>query len=275
MNNNMFNFNQIGMNYMANPMTDINNQQNQINRKIMNETAQYIRNIIQPYENKIRELEEIIKQKDLEIIVLKQKLNNNFPNINNMNMSPMMMNMNMNPIMMNMNLSNSIIGNMNKQIKDKRILFCLTIIKEKKNEYVECFSDDKASILKEKCNLNEELLSFNYKIIDCDLTIEENGISNGSFIYVVNNAQNLIFQNSNGIKHPISLCEDCPIGMALIYYYIMIGRIDLIMPYNKEEIFFIFNALKIQIHDKTPINKFLNYLPCPIIKVDSYQNITL
>ena len=31
--------------------------------------------LIQNYENKIRELEEIIKQKDFEIIALKQKLN--------------------------------------------------------------------------------------------------------------------------------------------------------------------------------------------------------
>jgi len=265
MANNMFNFNLIGMNYMANPMIGINNQQNQINRNMMDEASQSIRNIIQTYENRIRELEEIIKQKDLEIIALKQKLNNNITNINNMNMNPMMM---------DMNLSNSMIGNMNKQIEDK---FCLTIIKEKKIEYVECFSGDKASILKGKCNLSEELLSFNYKIIDCGLTIKENGINNGSYIYVVNNAQNIIFQNSEGIKNPISLSGDCPIGIALIYYYTMIGRLDLIMSffcYNKEEIFFIFNENKIQIHDKTPINKFLNYLPSPIIKVDSYHSFS-
>ena len=55
---------------------------------MMNETAQNIWNIILPYEAIIRGLEEIIKQKDLEIIFLK-KIKNNIPNINNMNIDPM------------------------------------------------------------------------------------------------------------------------------------------------------------------------------------------
>ena len=101
------------------------------------------------------------------------------------------MKMNMDPMVMNMNQSNSMIGNINKQRENKGIIFFLTIIREKKIEYVECFSGDKASILKEKCNLSEELPSFNYKIIDSDLTIKENRINNFSYIYAVNNAQNL------------------------------------------------------------------------------------
>ena len=58
-------------------MNNMNNfgMKNQLN--LMDNTALNIKNIIQPYENKIRELEEIIKQKDFEIIVLKQKLNTN------------------------------------------------------------------------------------------------------------------------------------------------------------------------------------------------------
>ena len=82
-----------------------------------------------------------------------------------MNMNAMMMNMNMN---MNMNMvpSNLMMENMDKQIEDKKRIFYLTIISEKKKEFVDCFSDDKASILKEKCNLTGKLLSFNYKLID-------------------------------------------------------------------------------------------------------------
>ena len=115
MNNMMVNFNQMGM----------NNQQNQMNGMMMDETAQNIRNIIQPYENRIRELEEIIKQKDFEIIVLKQKLNNsNISNINN-NINPMMINMNMNPM-------NIMMGNMNQQMEDKGKEICLTIISKNK-----------------------------------------------------------------------------------------------------------------------------------------------
>ena len=56
---------------MNNNMIGINsNQQN-----LMDENAIRIKNIIQPYENKIKELEEIIRNKDFQITVLTQKLN--------------------------------------------------------------------------------------------------------------------------------------------------------------------------------------------------------
>jgi hypothetical protein len=148
MNNMMFNFNQMGM----------NNQLNQMNGMMMDATAQNIRNIIQPYENKIRELEEIIKQKDFEIIVLKQKLNNNnFSNINNIN--PMMINMNMNPF-------NIMMGNLNQQKENKGKEINLKILSENKSKIISCFRLDKASILNEKYNVNEGVLIFNYKPID-------------------------------------------------------------------------------------------------------------
>ena len=72
----------------------------------MDEISQNIKNIILQYENKIRELEEIIKQKDLEIFTLKQKINNN-SNPNFINMNPMMMDINNNQMNMEMgNLKN-------------------------------------------------------------------------------------------------------------------------------------------------------------------------
>ena len=96
MNNmNQMGMNQMGMNQMGMNNIGMNNLPNLMNGIPMDETAQNIKNIIQPYENKIRELEEIIKQKDFEIIVLKQKLNNNNFDINFMNINPMMMNLNM------------------------------------------------------------------------------------------------------------------------------------------------------------------------------------
>ena len=100
----MPNFNQMGM----------NNQQNQMNAMMMDETFQNLKNIIQPYENRIRELEEIIKHQDFVIDILKQKLNNKNSNINNMN--PM----------------NIIMGSMNQQMKNKGQVISLTIISEKK-----------------------------------------------------------------------------------------------------------------------------------------------
>ena len=82
----------------------------------MDDTAMKIKAIIDPYEKKIIDLEKIIRQKDFEILVLKEKLNNykNFQmNINNnqmgmnnnnqMNMGNQMgMGMNNNQIGMNM-----------------------------------------------------------------------------------------------------------------------------------------------------------------------------
>ena len=68
MNNMMNNMNQNGMNnFGMNPI---------MSGFTMDQTALNIKSIVEPYENKIRELEEIIKQKDFEITVLKQKLKN-------------------------------------------------------------------------------------------------------------------------------------------------------------------------------------------------------
>ena len=68
MNNMMNNMNPMGMNNIG--MNQI------INNNLIDQTALNIKSIVEPYENKIRQLEEIIKQKDFEITVLKQKLNN-------------------------------------------------------------------------------------------------------------------------------------------------------------------------------------------------------
>ena len=227
----MFNFNQMGM----------NNQQNKMNGMMMDATAQNIRNIIQPYENKIRELEEIIKQKDFEIIVLKQKLNNN--NLANFNINPMI-NMNMNPF-------NIMRGNMNLQKENKEKEIYLAIISENKSKIINCFKEDKVSVLMEKYNLNEGALTFNYKLIDYNKTLAENGIYDDSLIYVAHKIINLEFKNQNGIATVICLSEDSPIRIALIYYYIKMKGFD-------KDILFLYNARKLEIGDKTPINKIFN-----------------
>ena len=126
MNNMMMNnMNPMGMNNLGmNPM-GMNIQSNLMNEIPMDETAQNIKSIIQPYENKIRELEEIIKQKDFEITVLKQKLKNanksdNFMNMNQMNMMNMNMNQNpMNLMNINPNPQNLMVNNNNYQLIDK------------------------------------------------------------------------------------------------------------------------------------------------------------
>ena len=74
---NQMQMNQMPMNQM--PMHQINNIDN---------TTLNVKSIVQPYENKIKDLEEIIRQKDFEIAVLKQKLNKLNNNFMNMNINP-------------------------------------------------------------------------------------------------------------------------------------------------------------------------------------------
>ena len=88
--NQMF-VNNNGMNPMfMNNINEMNNNQ----PNLMDADALRIRNIILPYENKIKELEEVIRQKDFEIALLKDKLNNNGNNNFHNIINPMMMNMN-------------------------------------------------------------------------------------------------------------------------------------------------------------------------------------
>ena len=87
----------------------------------MDDTAMKIKAIIDPYEKKIIDLEKIIRQKDFEILVLKEKLNNyknsQMNNNNNqmgmgMNDNQMGMGMNNNPMGMGMNMGNQMGINM-------------------------------------------------------------------------------------------------------------------------------------------------------------------
>jgi len=106
----------LNMNMNMNPMMGNINPMGMNNQLMtnfaMDDTALKIKAIIEPYEKKITELEQIIKQKDFQIVVLNQKLNEfkksqiNMNNNMNMNMmEPMMMNNNMiNPMMMNNNI---------------------------------------------------------------------------------------------------------------------------------------------------------------------------
>ena len=134
--NQMF-VNNNGMNPMfMNNINEMNNNQ----PNLMDADALRIRNIILPYENKIKELEEVIRQKDFEIALLKDKLNNkgnnNFHNI-------------INPMMMNMN--NMMIGNNNNNFqfeKGKEISIFFN------NSKYNCFENEETYKLFEKIDDN-------------------------------------------------------------------------------------------------------------------------
>ena len=97
----------------------------------MDNTAMKIKAIIDPYEKKIIDLEKIIRQKDFEILVLKEKLNtykNTQMNINNnqmgmgMNNNQMGMSMNNNQMGMGMNMGNNMNMNMNMDLMNQNIM---------------------------------------------------------------------------------------------------------------------------------------------------------
>ena len=226
----MNNMNNFGMNPMnINPllMNNANNIGMNIQPNLMDNTALNIKSIIQPYENKIRELEEIIKQKDFEIIVLKQKLNtiqkNNFINMNMMNP---MMNMNMMNPMMNINVMNP----SNLTFNDAIFINFESNIKNFK-----CFKNEKISEIKKRLHL-----VYNYQPLEYDKTLEENGILNGSILGITDRVYNITFQiSSNGIKKLIFLGGNCPINYAIklfcelfkdknVYQYILSNKIRLI-----------------------------------------------
>ena len=243
MNNaNNFGMNQIGINQMGiNPML-MNNMIGNNNQPIlMDQTALNIKNIIQPYENKISQLEEIIKQKDFEITVLKQKLNNFTNNNNFMNMNQMM-NMNMGP-MMNMNMGPM----MNILPFEKKEEITLNVKNSITN--INCFKNEKLSSLK-AVNLK---ITYNYKLLSEEKTLEENGIIDGSTINITNQIYRLIFRLTNGKISSIALDGECPLEQAIIFYCKQFTDNNIYQRVLNGQIAFIYNAMKLNIHDKTPI----------------------
>ena len=166
---------------------------------------------------------------------------------------------------MNINPMNLMMGNMNQELNGNDKEISLTIISENKKELVKCLISDKASILKEKCNLTKGALTFNYKVINTLLTIGENGIFNGALIYVKYDIKSIAFRSTQGIKIPICLSEDCPLEIALIYYLMRLGRI---MDRDNKSVSFLYNACKLKFKDETPIKDIFwgNPIPSVIVK---------
>ncbi len=125
----------------------------------------------------------------------------------------------------------------------------------------------------EKCNL-KGVLTFNYKLIDTDLTLEENGIYNDYTVYLKPYIYRIFFVNNSGLKHIIYVSDDCPLEIAIIYYFIKIKREDLILKsFDKiEELDFLYNAQKLKILDRTPIKKIFDSIN-PNITVIEKQNL--
>ena len=260
---NQMGINQMMMNQMGlNPML-INNQPNQINPIGMDNTTLNIKNIVQPYENKIKELEEIIRQKDFEITVLKHKLNNNNKNNNFMNINPMIFSQNMNPMMM--------MENKLEQLEYKGEEIQITVKSQDEEFKIKCLTTDKISSLKKNYNIKAKGgLTYNHKLINGNLSLVEAGITNDSIIHIKPIIMNVTFRNTNGMTKNLCLSNDCPIGLALIYYLMEYPLCLWSFVSKKMGVSFVFNAQNLGVNDETIIFKALKELNNPKITVNYF-----
>ena len=199
MNNNMMGNMNLNMNMGINPM-GMNNQL--LPNLAMDNSAARIKAIIEPYEKKITELEKIIKQKDFEIILLKEKLNgftNNqmLMNIqNNMNiMNPMLMNNNGNFINnFNFNMANN--NNMNLNLlnnyNNMPLQDWIIIFNYKDKSYTEqCNKGETVEVVSkrfcEKIGIKFTAHKFIHNSLPLvkEVKLIENGLFNGSKILVI------------------------------------------------------------------------------------------
>ena len=262
---NPMNMNPMGINPMnINPL-GINNQQNQFNQMSMDQTTLEVKNIVEPYEKEIKRLQEIIRKKDLEIAVLKQKLNNYSSNNNFMNMNPMMMNQNMNP-MMNQGFNQ-------QQLEYNYRKYFVTLKTENGDFKNECNEKDKLSILFEKNKINNGTLIYEYRVLDSKLTFKENGIKkNNPLIYLKDGffVKNILFQDSYGNNSSLVLSRDCPLQLALIYFLTDSDNVDYLLQLlkgNKDSIRFLHSGKSLNFYDTKPISDFFETYQVKIIVI--------
>ena len=141
------------------------------------------------YENKIKELEDIIKQKDIEITALKNKLNNNVNNVNDEK------------------------NNKNIEIS---VLY--------KNSKYSCFENDLAYKLLEKLYSHWKFVNFMFdgKKINPFISIKENGIKDGCTIDK-DNMVNLVFYGEYGSRI-VSIDENYTFKKAVKYFLLRVGK---------------------------------------------------
>ena len=262
---------------MSNQMMGMNNPMMGMNNQMNDDITTRIKTIVDPYEKKIKELEEQIRQKDFEIAVLKEKcyqaeknnLNNNFQGINPLQIPMGMNNMDIGlgmPPMVNMNNNNEysdIITLIFRGINDIKII-------------QKCFIDDEfgfvqKKILKKINNPSNIQLKFvfNAKNTIPNLTVSELGMTNNAHIFIVMASHNtsntsnislksqesssfkirIMFKTSQGVLLNIPFDNEISVGSALQKYLIRVNREDLIKS-NQEKIVFIYNASKLSINDK-------------------------
>ena len=245
------------------------NQFNPFQNNFMAQNPININNMIPNYENRIRELEDKIKEKDIQITYLQEQLNNlmaqNSININNM--IP--------------NYENRIklledkikekdlqIAYLQEQLNQKSDCISVAIqINDQIIQKIKCYKSQKASIIGEKLNLKNEniILTYNYKPIEHTKTIEENGIYDGAIINLTHQLYNVNF-NKDGNDCIIPLDGECPLKTAIISYCEKYGEKNLYFDALNKKITFIFRSI-LDILDETPIKNIFNKCSNPKVNV--------
>ena len=172
--------------------------------------------------------------------------------------------MNMVNPMMNMNMINNQNSFNNNQMQDDEITIGIQSTDLKR---FKCNKNDMAYTLKNKLgnNLNNSL-TINYRAIEFDKSLKENGVYNSSIINISEKIYSLVFEKNNGQKNSLSLDSNCPFSDAVIIYLNSFGEMELYRKALNRRIYFLYGNKHLDINDKTPIKKiFSNYIP--LIKI--------
>ena len=295
---NQMEMNQMGMNQMnnnmgMNPMTfnnpiNMNNMSNMPQGNMFDDSFK-IRNIVKPYEDKIKELEEKLRQKEFEIIYLKSKLNDNNIMISNQ------MNMNMmNPI--NPMNQMELMMNIPCMPQEEELITLLFEEKGKSSQGIKCSFDElNISVINKYCRKNfiekdDYKFIFNGKKIVENLTVAENGLTNNSKINVIYISKNNSDGNNNNRKDDlddkspkINITFSTPLGRKInITCNINETVGDAIKKYLKrmnisekkaKEFHFIYNAFQVCIEDNTKISVKFRLDRTPRIIVQDKHNL--
>ena len=263
-----------------------------------------IKSIVEPYEKKIRDLEDKLLQKDFEITVLKEKLfnaENNPSNFMNMGMN-MGMGMGMEPPFMNIN--NMFNNNFQVEKENDIIKFEFKISDTNQKIELRCFTDDEFGYVQEKVlkNLNvtgEIKFTFNGKPINQKLTVSESGMNNGSVIDITSKGGigggrvslkeikkekeffssssspfkiNIVFKTTQGLNTNMSFDENITIGLAIKKYLEKLGKENFIHSIPKESCF-LFNAQQLKPSDNIKLKDLFKGVYNPKIVVNDTKNI--
>ena len=190
-----------------------------------NDISARVKNIVEPYEKKIKDLEEQLRKKDFEIAVLKEKLHDSEEKnrINQMNMSMNMgmggMNMGMGGMNMGMGGINMGMGDMNmggeifEPNNEKKDYDIISVIFRFSGEtganepiLLRCFIDDEFGFIQKKVlkklNVSGTIkFIFNGKNANPNLTMAELGIENNANIFIENTKDSKISLKKEPLKN--------------------------------------------------------------------------